>query len=120
MNFTLAFLSLKRLIAVPSIEGINVMKSFPLRFCSLSGNPQQLMLVLRVFPSFIFALCLLANAGMKCSNFRITFLGEVWVSELFVLTQVIPTLSLFYKTWCRISLFVIFLFCISGWEVVAV
>lgn len=56
----------------------------------------------KCIPSFIFALCLIANAGMKRSNFSITFLGEVWVCAVFALTRVICISSFFYKTWCGI------------------
>lgn len=58
-------------------------------------------LVLGVFSFFIFALCLLTSVGMKCSNYNLIFLGEVWGCVASVLKQVICTSGLF-QTWGRI------------------
>lgn len=55
-------------------------------------------LVLGVFSFFIVAFCLLTNAGMKCSNYSLIFMGEAWGCVLPVLLQVICTSGLFQRT----------------------
>lgn len=125
VSCTLAFLSLESPAQLPlprvlMLLNLSLCIFAPCRgtFSSSRCAESPISLVLRIFPSFVFTLCLLTNAVVKCSNFSMTFLGEVWVCVLFVLTQVICISGLFYGTWCRISNVCNFLCCISGWEAV--